>query len=94
MKYVPELGGRVPVRDERLRTTVEDIYVAGDVAGIEEATAAMLEGELAGLDIALTLNCGSRAEERLEEVELSLKSLRAGPTGEKIRNGISKLNKR
>ncbi len=44
IKFVRELGGHVAVRDERMETTVQGIFVAGDSAGIEEATTAMLEG--------------------------------------------------
>ncbi len=44
MVYVNELGGFVPKRDLTLRTSSPRFWVAGDVAGIEEATTAMLEG--------------------------------------------------
>jgi len=52
MKFVPELGGHVPVRNEELETTVKGIYVAGDVASVEEASSAMVEGRIAGLMVA------------------------------------------
>ncbi len=54
MKFVPELGGFVPLRS-RYNETVSGIYVAGDVAGVEEATAAMMEGRIAGLHAAMAL---------------------------------------
>ncbi len=55
MKYVSELGGHVPIRDRNLKTTVDEIYVAGDAAGIEEASSAMVEGKLAGISAAISL---------------------------------------
>lgn len=51
VKYVPELGGLVPVRTRDLETTVPNLYVAGDSSGIEEATTAILEGRIAALSI-------------------------------------------
>ncbi len=51
MKWIPELGGLVPVRTRFLETSVPGMYVAGDASGIEEATTAIVEGEIAGLDI-------------------------------------------
>ena len=51
MKWIPELGGLVPLRTRFLETSVPGMYVAGDASGIEEATTAIVEGEIAGLDI-------------------------------------------
>ena len=48
MKYLPTLGGFVPVRDMEYRFK-ENAYIAGDCSSIEEATTAVLEGGLAGL---------------------------------------------
>lgn len=42
-------GGWVPVHDDSMQTTVPGVYVAGEVAGIGGAYAAMAEGTLAGL---------------------------------------------
>ena len=47
--YHPQLGGWVPVRDEFGQTTVPNLYVVGDGAGIGGASLAMIEGRLAGL---------------------------------------------
>ncbi len=92
MVYVPELGGDVPIRDENLKTTNDQIFVAGDAAGIEEATAAMLEGEIAGLKAASEI--GYLSEDVVEEtrrLKRELKKLRGGPIGRKIRRGLSKV---
>jgi pyruvate/2-oxoglutarate dehydrogenase complex dihydrolipoamide dehydrogenase (E3) component len=43
------LGGLVPVLDERLQTSVPNVYVAGDAAGAGSVAAAIAEGRLAGL---------------------------------------------
>ena len=92
MVNIPELCGEVPVRNSNLETSVEGIYVVGDASGIEEASSAMLEGRLAGLDAAEKLN--GRTDEILklkEHVKESLKELRAGPFGEQIRVGEEKM---
>ncbi|MEM3162986.1 MAG: FAD-dependent oxidoreductase [Desulfurococcaceae archaeon] len=52
MKWIPELGGLVPIRTMYLETSVPGLYVAGDAAGIEEATTAFIEGEVAAISAA------------------------------------------
>ncbi len=93
MTYVSALGGFVPLYDENMETTVEGIYVAGDVASIEEASTAMAEGRLAGLAVANSLGKVSANEfsqkhkASLEELE----QLRAGPTSKPIVEGLAVL---
>ena len=92
IKYVPELGGHVVIRDSRMETTIKGIFVAGDSAGIEEATTAMLEGKIAG--IAAALEIGTASPEWLKEIEKAQKELdefRAGPFGRKVLEGIKKV---
>ncbi|WP_027365470.1 NAD(P)/FAD-dependent oxidoreductase [Desulfotruncus alcoholivorax] len=91
MRFVPELGGHVPLRNELLETSVPGIYVAGDVSGIEEASAAMMEGALAGLNAAKALGYDAPdfAQQR-DNIIKELAELRSGPVGEKIRNGLVK----
>lgn len=92
MKYVAELGGHVPIRNEELETSVKGIYVAGDVAGVEEASSAMVEGRLAGLCAAKNLGHRSKDFDTLKKDYLEqLNSLRSGPVGEKIRKGLGQL---
>jgi sarcosine oxidase subunit alpha len=92
MKYVPQLGGHVPTRTNDLETSVTGIYVAGDVAGVEEASSAMIEGRLAGLNAAKSLGYDNGTyEEKHQEALNQLHDLRSGPVGEKIREGISQL---
>lgn len=52
MEYVKELSGLVPVIGENYETSVKGIFVAGDTAGVEEASMAMVEGYISGLHAA------------------------------------------
>jgi NADPH-dependent 2,4-dienoyl-CoA reductase/sulfur reductase-like enzyme len=82
--YIPQLGGHVPIHDDNMQSTVPGIYVAGDLAGIEEASTAMEEGKLAGIAVAAALGHLSAAEvrQRKEAVLKRLDELRSGPFGE------------
>ncbi|MBS3975935.1 MAG: FAD-dependent oxidoreductase [Syntrophomonadaceae bacterium] len=92
MRYVPELGGHVPIRTEALETTVPGIFVAGDVAGVEEASSAMVEGRLAGLSAAARLGYQKpEFADLYREAQQQLASLRSGPVGAKIRAGLARL---
>lgn len=91
MKFVPELGGMVPLRSRFNETSVKGLYVAGDVAGIEEATAAIMEGRIAGVHAAVTLGLGGEeAKKELEEAVRDIEEFRAGPFGERIICGLEK----
>jgi sarcosine oxidase subunit alpha len=92
MKFVPELGGHVPVRNAELETSIPGIYVAGDVSGVEEASAAMVEGRLAGAVAAESLGYNKEmAVEMKKDAMEQLDVLRCGPAGEKIRKGLEQL---
>jgi len=93
MNYVPELSGYVPKRDETMRTTHPDIWVAGDASGIEEASSAMIEGKIAGLSVAHSLGRvdDSSFKNKLGEYWQELDLLRGGETAAKIRNGVKKV---
>lgn len=73
-------GGLVPVCDENGQTSIPGIYAAGDVAGIEEASSAMINGRIAG--IAAAVRSGFAEEEagqsRIRELKASLEQLRSG----------------
>jgi thioredoxin reductase len=92
-KYVAELGGHVPIHDRDMETTVPGVYVAGDVSGIEEASAAMEEGQLAGLSAAASLGClvAGEAERRKASIWRHLESLRRGHFGEATAQGKTAL---
>jgi sarcosine oxidase subunit alpha len=91
MKYVPELCGYVALRDDNMKSTKDKIYIAGDVAGIEEASSAMLEGQIAGLNaaVSLGLRCDNYREQN-RKLKIELKELRDNPLSEEIKIGIEK----
>lgn len=91
MDYVRELGGYVPKRNQYLRTTVENIYVAGDSAGIEEASSAMVEGSIAGLAASHDLGFVYKGyNQEMKELLEELKGLRGGEKGVHIRDGYKR----
>lgn len=90
MQYVPQLCGYVPYRDKSMRTSNPDIWVAGDASGIEEASAAMVEGRVAGHSAAKAL--GLPVDDgKFDEYWTRLHHLRAGEVGEKILAGINQV---
>lgn len=90
MRYVPQLCGYVPLRDKTMRTSNPDLWVAGDAAGIEEASAAMVEGRIAGFSAAKAL--GHTVDDRkFNEYWTRLEHLRAGEVGTKILGGIAQV---
>ncbi|MGD9910365.1 MAG: NAD(P)/FAD-dependent oxidoreductase [Candidatus Izemoplasmatales bacterium] len=94
MKYIKELGGKVPVIDETHQTSMKGVYVCGDVSGIEEASSAMVEGSLTGIYASIYLNKpGQDDEAKLIELHQQLDSLRNGPFGAKTRIGMEKLGR-
>jgi len=83
-EYEPQLGGFVPLHDESMQSSIDGIWVAGDVAGIEEASSAMEEGRLAGVAAAVSLDKIERklGGESMDQARLRLKALRLGPYGD------------
>ncbi|MDD4388899.1 MAG: FAD-dependent oxidoreductase [Bacilli bacterium] len=92
MQYIPELGGLVPVLDDNYMTSAENVFACGDVAGIEEASSAIVEGRLSGLYAARKLG-KLISEVALHDYQNQLRLLRGGPYGEKIRNGFQKARR-
>jgi thioredoxin reductase len=80
---VPELGGLLAIHNEDMETTVPGIYVAGDIAGIEEASTAIEEGRLAGIAIAESLGYinAAAAKEQKQQIYKRSDQLRDGPFG-------------
>ncbi|MDR2665449.1 MAG: FAD-dependent oxidoreductase [Oscillospiraceae bacterium] len=84
-------GGRLPVCDEFTgKTSVQGIYAAGDVSGIEEASSAMIEGRAAGAAAAAELGyiSGGELKARLDKLETALASLREGMFAPKNRGKV------
>ncbi len=91
--FIRELGGMIPWRNSSQETSVNGIYIAGDACGVEEASSAMIEGRLAGLNIAKCMKRLSEkaCNEKIDDNLISLDKLRSGPFGERIVEGIRKL---
>ncbi|SES19271.1 NAD(P)/FAD-dependent oxidoreductase [Psychrobacillus sp. OK032] len=49
--HIEELGGYIPLHNERMETTLDGLYVAGNITGIEGAKVAISQGITAGLSI-------------------------------------------
>lgn len=92
MVYIPQLSGFVPLRNESYETTVENVFAAGDSTGVEEASAAMVEGYLAGLCAAAKIgHVPDNFMERKNDYEKQLSDLRSGPVGKHILAGIEQI---
>ncbi len=89
--YVPELGGFVPWHDEVGRTSREETFVVGDVAGIEEATTAAIEGRISGLQAALDLGYPVNGQE-IKQLQDYLAEFRSSSLSEKVCQGIQRLH--
>lgn len=81
------LGGMLPRHGAGMESSRPGVYVAGDLAGIEEASTALDEGRMAGLGAAYRLSRLSRGEYEAkgQAIQARLDSLRQGPFGEKRR---------
>ena len=92
--YVPELGGHVPVHDKNMRTTLDGVYVAGDLTGIEEAHTAIEEGKVAGIAVAEGLGYldAAMALGLKEKAWSHLGALRKAPFGVGRSEGKMKIN--
>ena len=77
-EYIEELGGYIPLRNEWMETSVQGIYIAGDSAGIEEASIAIEEGRLAGTAVARSLGHikNDEARKRTGEIQKRIDELR------------------
>ncbi|QTA37133.1 FAD-dependent oxidoreductase [Thermosipho ferrireducens] len=91
IEYVPKLGGYVPYRDENMKTSLENVYIAGDLASIEEATTAMIEGYIAGYNIAQKIT-GKDFSEQITKMKRELVEFRKGPFSQKVREGLKHFN--
>jgi len=91
-KYIPELGGFVPVINDHFQTSLPAVFAVGDCVGIEEASAAMMEGYLGGLYLSEYLNKRHPEHDLLiEKYEKELFLLRDGPYGKKVKAGLKKM---
>lgn len=92
MDYVPELGGHVPYHDENMQTSHASIFVCGDLACIEEASTAMLEGKIAGARAFESLKGKSKQADGVARQAMSeLATIRSSPFEERILYGLNRL---
>lgn len=84
--YEGALGGILPLHDACMRSSNPDVYVCGDLAGVEEANTALEEGRLAGTHAACSLGCRAEgAQARMQGLRESLEALRSGEHGARRR---------
>lgn len=79
-QYVEELGGHVPVHNERMETPVDGLFVAGNITGIESAQIARAQGKVAGLSIAKHHLKDEALEQEINEAMENVKTVRANAT--------------
>ena len=80
-------GGQTVVRGDDGRTSVGNVFVAGDGGGLGGARAAMAQGALAGLAVVADLNCGLSAA----QTALSKTQQRALATARGFQAGLWRL---
>ncbi|MCJ8013472.1 NAD(P)/FAD-dependent oxidoreductase [Paenibacillus sp. KQZ6P-2] len=68
-RYVPELGGHVPLHNARMETPLAGLFVAGNITGIESAKIAAAQGSIAGLSIAAFHQVSGTEEDLLESIQ-------------------------
>ena len=92
-EYIKNLGGFVSIHDENMETSIENVFIAGDAAGIEEASCAMEEGKLVGTAVAQKFGYidNTEAEDRKKEINQRLEHLRLGSFGDERAEGIKRL---
>lgn len=93
--HVPQLGGAVPLHGPAMQTPIPNLYVAGNITGIEGAKVAMAQGKLAAASIAQACDRGDEQsiEEAIENVNRArdLSPIRFLPDIEQGRAEMKKL---
>jgi len=74
--HIEELGGYVPLHNERMETAVEGLYVAGNITGIEGAKVAISQGVTAGLSIVNSMG-GQDQEQNIQAAIQNIQDTRA-----------------
>jgi sarcosine oxidase subunit alpha len=59
LAFAPELGGLIPQIDDRLRSPIGPMFIAGDAAGVGSVSAVIAEGRLAGIAAAASVGLAS-----------------------------------
>ena len=90
--YIPELGGHIPHHDENMMTSQPHIFACGDLACIEEASTAMLEGKIAGAKAYESLyGENKKGDAIVQHARTELATIRTSPFEERIVWGRKKL---
>ena len=79
-RYSEELGGHVPVHNEKMETPIEGIFVAGNITGIESAKVAREQGRVAGLSIVNKVTEKSNVEVELNQALANVHATRQAAT--------------
>lgn len=84
MGYAAALGGLLPWHNREMESSCEDILVAGDLAGVEEASTALDEGRLAGVRAAYRLGFMGESDYAYAQTQIGqrLDALRQGSHGQ------------
>ncbi|MFH1101027.1 MAG: FAD-dependent oxidoreductase [Methanobacteriota archaeon] len=91
-RFIPEAGGYVALHDSLMQTSIKGVYVAGDASGIEEASTAMIEGQLAGVSAAYSLGFNKQDAKKVQQqCHDSLAVFRSGPFGRNPRTCKEKI---
>ncbi|WP_394236001.1 NAD(P)/FAD-dependent oxidoreductase [Niallia oryzisoli] len=76
-RHIPQLGGHIPLHNERMQTNLKGLYVAGNITGVESAKVAMAQGKVAGLSIAAQRKTSSnRMDNQIQEAIENVKETR------------------
>jgi sarcosine oxidase subunit alpha len=94
MTYLSLAGGYIAAHNQEMETTQKGVYVAGDLANIEEASTAMLEGKIAGLSAARSLGYRNTDDQKLEGYLKRLENLRSGSFGKLPREAKRQIHKK
>jgi sarcosine oxidase subunit alpha len=90
--YVPELGGHVPFHNDNMQSSKENIFVCGDLACIEEASTAMLEGKIAGAKAYESLYRATEESTAIaQQAQKELSGIRTSPFEERITFGLRRM---
>ncbi|MFD0697415.1 NAD(P)/FAD-dependent oxidoreductase [Paenibacillus sp. GCM10027628] len=72
-RFVPSLGGHVPLHNAQMQTPLTGLFVAGNITGIESAKIAAAQGTVAGISIAAFL----RDNGNNDEMQRAVRNVRA-----------------
>ncbi|WP_448577402.1 FAD-dependent oxidoreductase [Thermosphaera sp.] len=91
MKYLPEAGGLIPLRTKHMETSFRNVFVAGDLSGIEEATTAFIEGEIAAYTILEREGFADAIEKRGRILDYLWNEYRQSPVVQRSRDAKLKV---